>query len=101
MRFVCSINRQKDYYTVLKNLKGLHPTGKMICQLKCSYPLTERNMSFLLKQNAISLGQNKYECSVETVQKLLQASIKLEELMVEQSKDIDVLLDIFSLTNLL
>lgn len=96
MRFVCSITRQKDYDTILKNLTELHPTGKMICQLKCSYPLTERNMTFLLKQNSISLGQNKYECSVETVQKLLQASIKLEELMVEQSKDIDVLLDIFS-----
>ena len=96
MRFVCSITRQKDYDTVLKNLTDLHPNGKMISQLKCSYPLTERNMTFLLKQNAISLGQNKYECSDETVQKLLEASIKLEELMVEQSKDIDVLLDIIS-----
>jgi hypothetical protein len=96
MRFVCSITRQKDYDTVIKNLTDLHPNGKMSCQLKCSYPLTERNMTFLLKQNAISLGQNKYECSDETVQKLLEASVKLEELMVEQSKDIDVFLDILS-----
>jgi hypothetical protein len=96
MRFVCSITRQKDYDTVVKNLTDLYPNGKVICQLKCSYPLTERNMTFLLKQNAISLGQNKYECSDESVQKLLEASIKLEELMVEKSKDIDVLLDILS-----
>lgn len=96
MRFVCSITRQKDYDTVLKNLTDLHPNGKMIFQLKCSYPLTERNMTFLLKQNAISLGQNKYECSPETIQKIFEASVKLEELMVEQSKDIDVLLDILS-----
>jgi len=96
MRFVCSITRQKDYDTILKNLKELYPSGNMICQLKCSYPLTDRNMTFLLKQNAISLGQNKYECSNEAVQKILEASVKLEELMIEHSKDIDVLLDIFS-----
>ena len=96
MRFICSITRQKDYDTIIKNLTDLHPNGKMIYQLICSYPLTERNMTFLLKQNAISLGQNKYECSDKTVQKIIQASVKLEELMVEQSKDINVLLDIFS-----
>lgn len=96
MRFICSITRQKDYDTVLKNLTELHPTGKIISQLKCSYPLTERNMTFLLKQNAVSLGQYKYECSDEVVQKILEASVKLEELMTEQSKDIDVLLDILS-----
>jgi hypothetical protein len=96
MRFVCSITRQKDYDTMLNNLTDLYPNGKLFCQLKCSYPLTERNMTFLMKQNAISLGQNKYECSNETVQKILEASVKLEELMVEQSKDIDVLLDILS-----
>jgi hypothetical protein len=96
MRFVCSITRQKDYDTVIKNLTELYPNGKLISQLKCSYPLTERNMTFLLKQNAISLGQNKYECSIESVQKMLEASVKLEELMIEQSKDIDTLLDILS-----
>ena len=96
MRFVCSIVRQKDYDTLIKNLIDLHPSGKMVAQLKCSYPLTERNMTFLLKQNAISLGQNKYECSSEMIQKILESSIKLEELLSEQSKDIDVFLDILS-----
>lgn len=89
MRFICSITRQKDFESVLKNLTDLYPNGKIICQLKCTYPLTERNMTFLLKQNATSLGQNKYECSDEMVQKTLEASLKLEELMIEQSKDLD------------
>ena len=96
MRFICSITRQKDYDTIIKNLTDLYPTGKIICQIKCSYPLTERNMTFLLKQNAISLGQNKYECSNETLKKILDCSVKLEELLIEQSKDVDVLLDILS-----
>jgi len=96
MRFVCSITRQKDYDTILKNLKDLYPTGEMICQLKCSYPLTEKNMMFILKQNCVSLGQNKFETSSENIKKILDVSVKLEELLIEQSKDIDTLFDFLS-----
>jgi len=96
MRFVSSITRQKDYDTILKNLKDLYPSGEMICQLKCSYPLTEKNMMFILKQNCVSLGQNKFETSSENIKKILDVSVKLEELLIEQSKDIDTLLDFLS-----
>jgi len=96
MRFVCSITRQKDYDTILKNLKDLYPSGEMICQLKCSYPLTEKNMMFILKQNCVSLGQNKFETSSENIKKILDVSVKLEELLIEQSKDIDTLFDFLS-----
>ena len=91
MRFVCSISRQKDFETVVKNLKELYPSGEMICQLKCSYPLTEKNMMFILKQNCVSLGQNKFECSLDNIKKILDVAVKLEDLLVEQSKDIDTL----------
>lgn len=96
MRFVCSITRQKDYDTILKNLKDLYPSGEMICQLKCSYPLTEKNMMFILKQNCVSLGQNKFETSSENIKKILDVSVKLEELLIEQSKDIDTLFEFLS-----
>jgi len=98
MRFVCAITRQKDYEILLKNLNELYPNGKMSCQVKCSYPLTERNMTFILKQNCISLGQNKYETSVENINKILESSVKLEELLINQSNDLDSLLDILSNT---
>jgi hypothetical protein len=98
MRFVCAITRQKDYDILLKNLNELYPNGKMSYQVKCSYPLTERNMTFILKQNCISLGQNKYETSVENINKILESSVKLEELLINQSKDLDNLLDILSNT---
>ena len=96
MRFVCSITRQKDYDTLLKNLKELYPSGEMIYKLKCSYPLAERNMTFLLKHNCLSLGQNKFECSTDNIKKILDVAIKLEDLLMEQAKDIDTLSDILS-----
>jgi len=96
MRFVCSITRQKDYDTVLKNLKDLYPSGEMICQVKCSYPLTEKNMIFILKQSCVSFGQNKFECSIDNVTKILETSVKLEEVLIEQSKDIHTLYDFLS-----
>jgi hypothetical protein len=93
MRFVCSISRQKDYDSLNKSLKELYPSGEMIYQAKCSYPLTEKNMMFILKQNCVSLGQNKFETSLDNVKKILDVAVKLEDLLMEQSKDIDYLSD--------
>ena len=100
MRFVCSITRQKDYDTVLKNLKELYPSGEMICQEKCLYPLTEKNMMFILKQNCLSLGQNKFEGSINNIIKIFETSVKLEEVLIEKSKDIDSLLELLSDTKM-
>ena len=100
MRFVCSITRQKDYDTILKNLKELYPSGEMICQEKCSYPLTEKNMMFILKQNCLSLGQNKFEGSINNIIKIFETSVKLEEVLINQSKDIDFLLELLSDTKI-
>ena len=96
MRFVCSITRQKDYDIILKNLKELYPAGNIIYTAKCSYPLTEKYMMFMLKQNYVSLGLNKFECSEDNVKKTIDIAIKLEELLIEKSKDTDTLLDILS-----
>ena len=96
MRFICSITRQKDYDTLNNTLNDLHPNGKMKYFVKSLYPLTEKIMMFILKQNCISLGQNKFETSFDDIQKILNVSVKLEELLINQSKDLDVLSDIFS-----
>ena len=96
MRFVCSITRQKDMDTAFNNLKDLYPNGEIVCKLKCLYPLTEKNMMFILKQNCISLGQNKFETSSESIVKILDVSVKIEELLIDKSKDVDTLLDFLS-----
>jgi hypothetical protein len=91
MRFICSITRQKDYESICNNLKNLYPNGEMVYNIKCLYPITEKNMMFILKQNFVSLGQNKFELSVENIKKIIDTSVKLEEVLINESKDIDVL----------
>ncbi len=99
MRYVCSITRQKEFDTVQKNLTDLYPNGKMIYKNTCTYPLAERNMTFILKQNAVGLGQNKFECAEETVIKCIDAAVKMEEVLIQQSKDVDSFLDFLSGNN--
>jgi hypothetical protein len=96
MRFICSITRQKDYDTLQKSLKDLYPAGEMKYFVKSSYPFTEKTMTFILKQNCVSLGQNKFETSPDNIKKIFDISVKLEELLIHQSKDLDTLSDIFS-----
>lgn len=96
MKFICSISRQKDYETINNTLNDLYKNGEMKYFVKSLYPLTEKIMMFILKQNCVSFGQNKFESSLDNIKKILDISIKLEELLINQSKDLDTLSEIFS-----
>ena len=96
MRFICSITRQKDYELLHNNLKKQYSNGEIVYQTKCSYPLTEKNMTFILKENCVSLGQNKFESSIDNIKKILDVSVKIEEVLINESKDLDTLYAILS-----
>ena len=92
MRFVCSIARQKDFETLTKNLLEQYPRGgEMRFHCVVSYPFSEKNMMFLLKQYCVSLGANQFEASFEDVQKILNIATRLETVMTENAKDLDTL----------
>jgi len=91
LRYKCSITRQKDFEQLITNLKQLHPTGEMKYQVKISYPFSEKIMSFLMKQTATNLGNTKYECSYENLKKVIDVTKKLETLLLDNSKDIEML----------
>ena len=91
MRFVCSITRQKDFDTIKTTLKELYPKGDMKYHVKCFYPFIDKIMTFILKQNSLTLGQNKFEVSLDNIQKVMDTSVKLEELLIDGSKDLDSL----------
>jgi hypothetical protein len=91
MRFICSITRQKEFESLSRNLSQLYPQGTMKMHCIVSYPFTEKNMMFLLKQHCTCLGANKFEASFENIQKILNIATKLETVLTENAKDLDKL----------
>jgi hypothetical protein len=100
MRFICSITRQKDFESISRSLTDQYPNGEMKTSQLVSYPFSEKNMMFLLKQHCVSLGANKFEASFEDIQKILHITTKMENVMTENAKDLDKLLSIFNGTRL-
>jgi hypothetical protein len=94
LRYKCSIVRQKDFETLTNNLTNLDPNGIMEYNVKVMYPFSEKIMMFLLKKSLTSIGSNTFEGSYETVKKVLDITLKLETMLVENSKDLDKISDI-------
>jgi hypothetical protein len=44
----------------------------------------------------VSLGQNKFESSIDDIKKILDVSVKIEEVLINESKDLDTLYAILS-----
>ena len=104
LRYKCSLTRNKDMEQLTETLKQLDNDGEMKYQVNISYPFTEKIMTFLLKQNMVLLGNNKFEGTFEDVKKVLDISVKLETILNDNSKDLSklsVMLDngFLSLTN--
>jgi hypothetical protein len=99
MRFICSISRQKDFENLSRNLVEQYPQGIMKINYIVSYPFSEKNMMFLLKQYCVSLGATKFEASFEDIQKILHIATKLETVMTENAKDLDKLIEILDGNN--
>ena len=89
LRYKCSIVRQKDFETLVTNLKHIDPNGEMEYTVKVSYPFSEKVMMFLLKQSLTSIGSNTFEGLYETVKKILDITLKLENVLVNNGDDLD------------
>lgn len=96
MRFICSITRQKEFESLSRSLVEQYPQGVMKTHCIVSYPFSEKNMMFLLKQHCVNLGANKFESSFEDIQKILNIATKLEIVLTENGKDLDKLWSMLS-----
>jgi hypothetical protein len=91
LRYKCSIVRQKDYETLQTNLKQLDSVGEMKYNVKVSYPFSEKIMCFILKNSLTFLGNNTYEGTYENIKKILDITLKLETLLIDNCKDLEQL----------
>jgi len=99
MRFICSITRQKDFETLTTNLKNQYPSGEMKYNTIVSYPFSEKNMLFLLKQHCVCLGNNKFESSFEEVKSIVDIVYNLEKVLIDNANDLPKLQNILNNTN--
>ncbi len=89
MRYKCSITRQKDFEVLTKTLTQLDATGSMKYKVKVLYPFTEKIMAFILKQNMSTVGLNMYDGSYENIKKVLDITLKIEKMLIDNSNDLD------------
>ena len=94
LRYKCSIVRQKDYETLQTNLKQLDSGGEMKYNVKVSYPFSEKIMCFILKNSQTFLGNNTYEATYENIKRILDITLKLETLLIDNCKDLEQLSNI-------
>ena len=94
LRYKCSIVRQKDFEILQTNLKQIDSTGEMKYNVKVTYPFSEKIMCFLLKNTQTSLGNNTYEGTFENIKKILDITLKLENILINNCKDLEKLSDI-------
>jgi len=94
LRYKCSIVRQKDFEILTNNLKNIDATGEMEYKVTVSYPFSEKVMMFLLKQTLTSIGSNTFEGSYETVKKILDITLKIENMLINNGDDLDKISDI-------
>ena len=78
----------------MKNLQTLDSEGTMRHTVKVSYPFCEKLMMFLLKQSMTGIGNNVFEGSPNDVNKILDITVQLEKVMMDNGKDLDTLMKI-------
>jgi len=94
IRYKCSIIRQSGLEQLVDNLKKIHTDGTLKYHSKVSYPFTEKVMTYIMKNSLCVLGNNNYEGSFEDVKKAIDVTIKLENVLIKNNKNIDHLSNI-------
>ena len=70
--------------------------GEIKYKINVSYPFLEKNMMFLLKQQCICLGNNKFETSFECIKMIFDITAGLEKLLIDNANDLQKLQSIIN-----
>jgi hypothetical protein len=99
MRYKCSIVRQSAFEGLTNNLKCINNDGDMKYHTKINNPFMEKIMAFLMKESLCSLGVNKYEGSFEDVKKIIDTTVKIEEWLIKNAKNLDNIVNMINISN--
>ena len=88
-RYKCSVIRKSGLEQLTDNLKKLNSDGEMEYCIKVSHPFTEKIMTFIMKKSLCFLGNNKFEGLFEDVKKAMDITIKLENVLINNSQNLE------------
>ena len=86
--YKCSIVKQNNYEQITTNLKNIDTNGEMKYNSRVYYGFTEKIMNYLLKQNLTVIGNNKFNGLFENVKNILDITVKIEKLIIDNCKDL-------------
>jgi len=95
-KYKCSIVRIKNLEDLVKSLKTIDPNGELKYSVKVSHPFCEKIMNFLMRKFLTTLGNNYFDGSFENITQILDIVVKLENLLVDKSTDLEQLYSILS-----
>jgi hypothetical protein len=102
MRYKCSIIRQSGIEQVTNNLKlANNNNGEMKYRTIIKYPFSEKIMNFILKKTMGFVGNNTFDGSFEDIKQILDITVKIESIIVNNSDNIEHLSNLLDGTLLL
>jgi len=102
MRYKCSIIRQSGIEQVTNNLKlANNNNGEMKYRAIIKCPFSEKIMNFILKKTMGFVGNNTFDGSFEDIKQILDITVKIENIIVNNSYNIEHLSNLLDGTLLL
>jgi len=88
-RYNCGIIRAVNIEDKMKILNSIEPNGKLIYSVNVSYPFSEKNMLYLLKDRLLRLGNDTYDGNITDIKQIFNITAKIEEIIIDKNSSLD------------
>jgi hypothetical protein len=88
-RYNCGIIRDINVDDKMKLLKSLEPNGKLVYSTHVSYPFSEKNMLYLMKDRLLRLGNDTFDGNLTDIKQIFSITAKIEEIIIDKNSSLD------------
>ena len=88
-RYNCGIIRAVNIDNKMKILQSVEPNGKLVYSVNISYPFSEKNMLYLMKDRLLRLGNDTYDGNLSDIKQIFNITAKIEEIIIDKDSSLD------------